>query len=447
MMQASSYHGEQPHDYMYLNSMDPGSASGQLLAPSVFHSDHEHGLPAFSTPTGPELEHEDPALQQMPNGQAQQLLAGDIDLPTQQQGQKRGGKRQKLSQYRGVSKNKDKWVAQIGREKRLCYLGLFETEEEAARAFDVAALRLRGEQAETNFPASDYSEELQSLNEAAGATHALPVRRRRNKASQFRGVCLASGKYISQITVDGKHHYLGVFPTEEDAARAYDRKAIELRGNSAATNFPIEDYMEGGAAANLGEAEPSQGGQAVGQRGSSSRFRGVTGSQGKWIAQLVADKKYNYLGTFSTEEEAAQAYDKAALVLLGPSAQTNFPATNYETAVAEANALTANGGDPSSVFQLGRKRAKTSKYRGVCKSKDKWIAQIKCGPNHLYLGCFDTEEAAARAYDRQAISHRGERASTNYPIAEYRNDPLVKFPAPAGGQCKGADLRTVPVTA
>jgi hypothetical protein len=47
---------------------------------------------------------------------------------------------------------------------------------------------------------------------------------RRCKASAFRGVCLAAGKYKSQITVDNQHHYLGVYATEEEAAKAYDRQ-------------------------------------------------------------------------------------------------------------------------------------------------------------------------------------------------------------------------------
>lgn len=58
-------------------------------------------------------------------------------------------------------------------------------------------------------------------------------------------------------------------------------------------------------------------------------------------------------------------------------------------------------------------RGTSSRYKGVAWSKSgrKWQAQIK----RTYLGSFDTEVAAARAYDAAAAEMYGEFALLNFP--------------------------------
>lgn len=67
-------------------------------------------------------------------------------------------------------------------------------------------------------------------------------------------------------------------------------------------------------------------------RNTSSRFKGVSFgkslTQRRWQANIRKDRKLIYLGLFDTEEDAAHAYDAAALIHFGEFARLNFPNGN-----------------------------------------------------------------------------------------------------------------------
>lgn len=65
-----------------------------------------------------------------------------------------------------------------------------------------------------------------------------------------------------------------------------------------------------------------------------------------------------------------------------------------------------------------------SKYKGVCwvARIRKWSAQIKKDGQKFWLGTFDTEEAAARAYDSAARAMHGEYARLNFEDFHHFND-------------------------
>jgi hypothetical protein len=68
-------------------------------------------------------------------------------------------------------------------------------------------------------------------------------RKRGGCSSKYKGVYRNNklGCWAVQITYKGKWHHLGVFSSEEEAARQYNKKARKLFGEYAKLNI-IEDY-------------------------------------------------------------------------------------------------------------------------------------------------------------------------------------------------------------
>ncbi|XP_030932599.1 ethylene-responsive transcription factor RAP2-7-like [Quercus lobata] len=160
-----------------------------------------------------------------------------ITQQKQQQARKsRRGPRSRSSQYRGVTfyRRTGRWESHIWDCGKQVYLGGFDTAHAAARAYDRAAIKFRGIDADINFSVSDYGDDMKQTRNMTKEEFIHTLRRQSTGfargSSKYRGVTLHKcGRWEARMG-----QFLG--------KKAYDMAAIKCNGREAVTNFEPSSY-------------------------------------------------------------------------------------------------------------------------------------------------------------------------------------------------------------